>query len=91
MKRECQRYGLDEDRLRASLQGEDPLDRERLPRSGFEWPVTVLALGIFLWLASMARRPVVQLDFAWLALLSSATIAVLAVGGFLLWRRTRFS
>jgi drug/metabolite transporter (DMT)-like permease len=91
IRRECKRYGLDEDRLRASLRGEDPLQKGRRARSWSELLVTVFALGIFIWLASLAGRPLVQLDLPWLALLSSATLAVLALGGCLLWRCTRFS
>jgi hypothetical protein len=53
--------------------------------------VAVFALGIFLWLASLAHLPTVALDTRWMALLCSATVAVLVAGGLLLWRRTRFS
>src|SRR5262245_30799786 len=91
LKRECKRYGLDEDRARASLQGKDPLQKEGTTRSWLELLVGFVALGIFLWLASFPQRPLVQLDLAWLALLSSVTLAVLAVAGRLLWRYTRFS
>jgi drug/metabolite transporter (DMT)-like permease len=91
LKRECKRYGLDEDRLMASLQGQDPLEKERPPRKWLELLVAVFALGIFLWLASLAHLPTVALDTRWMALLCSATVAVLVAGGLLLWRRTRFS
>jgi hypothetical protein len=91
IKRECKRYGLDEDRLRASLQGTDPLQKEGRVRSWPELLVTILALGIFVRLAFLAQRPVVRLDLEWLVLLSSVTLAVLAAGGVLLWRCTHFS
>jgi len=91
IKRECRRYRLNEDRLHASLRGDDPLERDSPPRSRPEFLVIVLAIGVFLWLASLAQRPLVSLNLPWLMMLSAATLAILAVSGFLLWRRTRFS
>ena len=91
IKRECRRYRLNEDRLHASLRGDDPLERDSPPRSRPEFLVIVLAISIFLWLASLAQRPLVSLNLPWLMMLSAATLAILAVSGFLLWRRTRFS
>jgi hypothetical protein len=89
--RECQRYGLDRDRVSAAMQGGDPLAREQPKRGWWELLVVGAAIGIFIWLASFAERPTIAVNLAWMAALIALTLVFLVVCGLLLWRRTRFS
>jgi len=91
MERECSRYHLETDRVAAILRGDDPLARERAPRRWWECLVGAAAAGMFVWLAVGARRQPLAMDLFWMAVLSAATLVLLAVCGTLLWRRTRFS
>jgi hypothetical protein len=89
--RECERYGLDGRRVAAILEGDDPLSREAHGRRWWEFLIVAGALGVFVWLAAGAQRPLIQMNFAWMAILSAASLVFLFVCGALLWKRTRFS
>jgi len=91
MERECRRYGLDVDRVAASMQGDDPLSKERGARRWWEWAVFAAAVGVFVRLASGAERQPVSVNAIWMAVLITASLAFLIAGGVLLWKRTRFS
>ena len=91
MNRECERYGLDPVRVAATLQGQDPLDRQESRRSPWELAVAVGALALFIWLAVGAERQPLAVNGLWIFVLSAATLLLLFVCGTLLWRRTRFS
>jgi LPXTG-motif cell wall-anchored protein len=49
------------------------------------------ALAVFLWLASGSTRPPLVMNPFWTAILGIALLAVLLGGGWMLWKRTRFS
>ncbi len=89
--RECGRYGLDFGRVTAALRGDDPLTRETAARVWWEFLVVGAALAVFVWPAWYAGRPPIPIHGGWLALLAAATLVLLGVGGFWLWRRTQFS
>jgi len=89
--RECDRYGLDTDRVTAALRGEDPLDREQAPRRWWELIIVAGAIGLFVWLASGAQRQPLAVNTGWMAILIVATLVLLVLCGALLWKRTRFS
>ena len=91
MERECDRYGLDAERVSASLRGEDPLSRERPARHWWELLVLAGAIGVFVWLGAGATRQPIAVNGVWIAILLAATIVFLFVCGVLLWKRTRFS
>jgi hypothetical protein len=91
MERECDRYGLDAERVEATMRGEDPLDSERRPRRWWEFGIGIAAAGLFLWLASYARIPAIAVNVVWMAALLTVSLAFLVVCGWLLWKRTRFS
>lgn len=91
MERECHRYGLDRQRVALILQGDDPVSRENPNRNRWEFAVVAVAVGIFVCLAFLAERQSIAFDLPWMVLLVAATLAFLAVGGILLWKRTRFS
>jgi len=92
MNRECSRYRLDPERTAAILQGDDPLAREMTTgRRWWELLIVAAALGIFLWLASVAELQPIAVSLPWMAVLSVASLVFLVVCGALLWKRTRFS
>jgi drug/metabolite transporter (DMT)-like permease len=91
MNRECDRYGLDKQRVAAVLQGDDPLSRQAPARHWWEALVMLAALGIFVWLAYGAALQPISISIPWMIVLISVTLVSLAISGTMLWRRTRFS
>ena len=91
MNRECRRYGLDPVRVEAVLQGNDPLSRQAPARSWWELLVVAGAVAIFAWLATGASMQPIQVNATWMIVLAVATLLCLAVGGTILWKRTKFS
>jgi len=89
--RECHRYGLDFDRVAASLMGEDPLSRERPARHWWEVLIGAGATAIFVWLAVIAKHQAVPVSLPWMAVFIAITLVALAGCGLLLWKRTGFS
>jgi len=91
MQRECDRYGLDTGELQLALRGEDPLGHEEHARRGWDIPIVLIAVGIFVWLAHWAKRPPIAIHTPWAIVLVVAMLAFLIACGSLLWKRTRFS
>jgi drug/metabolite transporter (DMT)-like permease len=91
MQRECARYGLDEERVAATLQGDDPISRDKPARHWWELLVLAGAVGIFIWLALGAERQAIDIHTGWMTLIIAATLLFLGASGWLLWKRTRFS
>jgi drug/metabolite transporter (DMT)-like permease len=91
MNRECERYGLDAERVAATMAGEDPLAKEKGGRRWWELAIVAAAVAIFIWLAKEARRQPMAVNLPWMALILGGTLIFLAAGGVLLWKRTRFS
>jgi drug/metabolite transporter (DMT)-like permease len=91
MERECDRYGLDANRVSSSLLGEDPLAHDKPARHWWEVLIVAGALAVFVWLAIGAEHQAVAVNLPWMAVLLVATFVCLIVCGLLLWRRTRFS
>src|SRR5690349_8927953 len=83
IQRECNRYGLDERRVVASLEGADPLAADRPGRRWWELVVVALAAGVFWWLAAGAERQPVHVNLYWMALLISGSIILLVFSGVL--------
>jgi hypothetical protein len=91
MERECDRYGLDRQRVARTLQGEDPLSAEQPKRRWWELLIVGAAAAFFIWLATHAERPSLAVSVPWIVVLVVASVALLLGCGLLLWRRTRFS
>jgi len=91
MERECDRYGLDRERVSSILQGNDPM-RERAPRRQW-WEVLVMpaALAVFVILGTHATRPTIPVHAGWMAALTGASVVLLVFCGIRLWKLTRFS
>lgn len=91
VRRECQRYDLDEARVLAALGGEDPLGREHTRRRLWEWVVAAVAVAIGTWLALYAEPQAIVVSPTWMIVLCGVALAALIAGGWLLWTRTRFA
>lgn len=91
MQRECDRYGLDIDRLEAAIHGEDVLAASEPRRHWWEALVVLGAIGIFIWLGANAERAPIGVDPLWIGILSVFTLVLLVVCGLMLWRTTKFS
>ena len=89
--RECKRYGLDFERVEASLEGTDPLTEEAPGRRWWDAVIVVAALGIFVYLATITERLPFAWDYRWAAGLFMAMLAALFGVGYMLWKRTRFT
>jgi drug/metabolite transporter (DMT)-like permease len=89
--RECDRYGLDLKSAQASQRGEDMVALEAPAHCGWDALIVAGAVGVFVWLGRLARIPPIHLQFGWMTVLFLAMLAFLMAGGWVLWRRTRFS
>jgi drug/metabolite transporter (DMT)-like permease len=91
MDRECDRYGLDTEKVAAVVAGDDPLALHPQQRHWWEVVVMLVAVGIFVWLGLGTRSQHIALSTPWMIVLIAGTILPLGLCGTLLWRRTRFS
>ena len=89
MLRECERYNLDYDRTLAAQSG-DEFESRGERRRWWDYLIVVVATGIFVWLGIRATVPALAMNLVWVAVLSIILLASVVVGGFTLWRRTRF-
>ncbi|QEH38969.1 Sugar transport protein [Aquisphaera giovannonii] len=91
MERECRRYNLDPDEVAAAVAGEETPGAGPGRRPWWEFLIVAGAIGIFAWLGLHASAPAIAMDLRWMAVLAALSLVFLAVGGTVLWRRTRFS
>ena len=89
--RECERYGLDAEKVGAVVAGDDPLAEHPPVRRWWEAVVMFVAVGIFVWLGIGTRSQHLAISMPWMIVLVIGTILPLGLCGTLLWRRTRFS
>jgi drug/metabolite transporter (DMT)-like permease len=88
--RECDRYGLDYNRTLAAQAGDEFGDRNE-KRRWWDYAIVATATGVFVWLGVRATVPPLQMNLGWIAVLGVVLFVSLAVGGWTLWNRTRFS
>jgi drug/metabolite transporter (DMT)-like permease len=91
MNRECDRYGLDTQKVAEVVAGDDPLAQHPPVRRWWEALVMFVAVGIFVWLGIGTRSQHLSISMPWMIVLVAGTILPLGIVGTLLWRRTRFS
>lgn len=89
--RECTRYGLSLGNTQASMRGEDVIAAEAPSHRWWDGLIVAGAVGVFVWLAFLAKIPPIHLQVGWMTLLFLAMLAFLFAGGWILWKRTRFS
>lgn len=88
--RECTRYALNVEECVAAQTGSGE-GVIRGARPWWDYVILATAVGIFVWLARGTRRPPLVMDAGWTIALSAILLASVAGGGWLLWKRTRFS
>jgi len=86
--RECDRYGLDRDRVFRAYSGES--DMAPTGRSWWDLVVVGCAVGVFIWLGLRARVPTLGMDLGWVAALTAVMVISAAICAWGLWKRTRF-
>jgi drug/metabolite transporter (DMT)-like permease len=89
--RECDRYGLNLKSAQASQRGEDMVVLEAPAHRWWDALILTVAVSVFVWLGRLARIPPIHLQFGWMTVLFLAMLAFLVAGGWVLWKRTRFS
>jgi glucose uptake protein GlcU len=90
VERECSRYGLDmEQTLRRQAGVEDAKGLPR--RRWWDYAITLTAAGVFLWAAARVSVPHVALHASYAVALIAALVAVLGIGGWMLWKKTGFA
>lgn len=91
VERECSRYDLDLHqtlRLHAGVEGED---QGASQRRWWDYVIALAAIGVFVWAATQVSVPALALHIPYAVALTVILFAVLAVGGWLLWKKTGFA
>jgi glucose uptake protein GlcU len=87
--RECNRYGLDYQRTVMAQAGDEFGGRDER-RRWWDYAIVLTATGIFVWLGVHAVVPPVAMNLRWVGVLGLLLVLSLIVGGWSLWRRTKF-
>jgi drug/metabolite transporter (DMT)-like permease len=91
VERECNRYNLD---LAQTLRAQDGLESDSGgagARRWWDYLILIAAVGVFAWSAVGVRIPRLTMQFPPALALIAILIAVLAVCGWMLWKKTRFA
>jgi len=89
-RRESELYGIDPDYVASRMEGRPTHDGGQ-GRTWRDFLLIGAAVAIFAWLGTMASVPHMEFEPGWLGLFGALLLAVLAAGGVLLWRITKFS
>jgi len=90
LRRECDRYQLNYDRVVAEYHGEGSAEKQTR-RDWWDYLILALGVGFFGWLAANATVPPISMNFRWIAALAIILGASLGSCCWILWRRTKFS
>ena len=88
--RECNRYGLDYNRVRNAYSGTVPEQRSER-RRWWDYAILAAGAGLFIYLGVNARVPALAMNFAWLAVLVVVLVVSAAMCAWALGKSTRFS
>jgi glucose uptake protein GlcU len=90
LERECDRYGLDYREVLMAQSGEELGSRHERKRW---WDVVIVAAAtcLFVWLGWQAVVPPLAMNLRWAGVLGVLLVVSLVGGGWVLWRKTRFS
>ncbi len=91
IERECNRYGMNYERTAAIMRGDDPLARTEPKRGWWEILIVAAAVAMFIWLGMGAAAQPIAVNVAWMGVVVAASLVLLVVCGWLLWKRTKFS
>jgi glucose uptake protein GlcU len=87
--RECNRYGLDYHRTIMAQAGHELGDTEER-RRWWDYAIVLIATGVFVWLGVHAVVPPIAMSLRSVGVLGLLLVLSLIVGGWSLWRRTKF-
>lgn len=88
--RECDRYGLDFTDVLKAFAGA-PNGRQQFNRAWWDYAILAGAVGVFIWLGSLARVPVLGMSLGWTGILCAVLVVSAVVCAWRLWKETRFS
>ena len=88
--RESRRYGIAPEFVEARMRGAQMEGEARPTRRPVDWFLVAAATAIFVFFAAIARAPGISIHWGAVAVLSVATIALLTLCAWFLWRTTRF-
>ncbi len=88
--RESDLYNIDPAYVAARMEGKEPSATHHR-RTWVDWLLIGGATTVFVGFGAMAIIPQMELNWVWLAGLTSAMLVILVAGGVALWRTTRFS
>lgn len=86
--REGQRYSIEDEYVRAGMEGRAYEAGSR--RTIVDWLLILTTTALFAILAAIAKLPYVKFNSGWAAVLTVAMLALLATCGISLWRTTDF-
>jgi glucose uptake protein GlcU len=87
--RECNRYGLNYHRTIMAQAGDEFGGREER-RRWWDYAIVLTASGVFVWLGVHAVVPPMAINIRWIAVLAVLLVVSVGIGGWSLWRRTKF-
>jgi glucose uptake protein GlcU len=87
--RECNRYGLNYHRTIMAQAGDEFGGREER-RRWWDYAIVLTASGVFVWLGVHTVVPPMAMNIRWIAVLAVLLVVSLGIGGWSLWRRTKF-
>jgi hypothetical protein len=89
-RREGKRYGIDADFVEARMQGKQMDGEARPARRMVDWLLVAMATAVFVFFAAMARAPGIAIHWEAVTVLSAASLILLVVCGWTLWKTTGF-
>jgi glucose uptake protein GlcU len=89
LRKECERYKLDYERVVAEYIGKDFGAQEG--RRWWDYLIVAAAVGVFVWLASRAAVPPIAMNHYWLAVLGTILVISLVACTRALWKTTKLS
>ena len=87
--REGNRYGVEDEYVRAGMEGKS-YGTVSHRRSVIDWLLILGTTALFIVLAWISKLPRMGINVTFAVVLTAAMLALLAAGGFALWRTTRF-
>lgn len=88
VERECSRYGLD---LNNTLRLQAGVEQGTAQRRWWDYAIAAGALAVFVWAATMVSVPRLAIHLSYAVALTAILFGVLAVAGWLLWKKTGFA
>jgi glucose uptake protein GlcU len=90
LRKECERYNLDYERVLAEYIGRD-FGGVQERRRWWDYLIVGTAVGVFVWLASQAAVPPIAMNRYWLAVLGTILVISLVACTRALWKTTKLS